>query len=97
MITVENGTSVVIASNDKTITVSGNGNSTTTTVSAEPVILENGGTSSPVVIGEVLPKIRGIVVVSSGASSTQVRLNILSAVQTLFELSSDDIQILVGD
>lgn len=92
MITLESGTNLLLASNE---TQNVNSNEVTT-VSASPIILEQNGDSSPLVIGEVLPKIKGVVVVSSGASDIAVRLNILHAVQTLLDLDDMQIQILVG-
>ena len=90
MVTLEKSAGVVLASNDQTTTNSG-----TTTVSVTPIMLEQNGQSSPVIIGETLPEIQGVVIVSSGASNTTVRLNILSAVQTLLDLSESQIQILI--
>ena len=95
MITLESGTNLLLASNDETKSVNSGGD-TTTTVSASPIILEQNGDSSPLVIGEVLPKIKGVIVISSGASDISVRLNILNAVQTLLDLQDSQIQILVG-
>ena len=92
MITLESGTNLLLASNE---TQNVNSNEVTT-VSASPIILEQDGNSSPLVIGEILPKIKGVVVVSSGASDIAVRLNILHAVQTLLDLDDMQIQILVG-
>ena len=92
MITLEGGTNLLLASNEtKNVNTDG-----VTSVSASPIILEQNGDSSPLVIGENLPKIRGVVVVSSGASDVAVRLNILNAVQTLLDLQDSQIQILVG-
>jgi len=44
-----------------------------------------------------LPKITGVVIVSSGASDISVRLNMLMATETLLGLSADKIQIFVGN
>ena len=92
MITLESGTNLLLANNE---TKSTNADGLTN-VSANPIILEQNGDSSPLVIGEVLPKIKGIVVVSSGANDIAVRLNIMNAVQTLLDLQDNQIQILVG-
>ncbi len=92
MVTLDSSASVVLASNDETKTNNG-----TTTVSVSPIILEQNGESYPLIVGEVLPKIKGVVVVSSGASNTSVRLNILNAVQTLLNLNDSQINILVGE
>jgi len=96
MLTLDSGTSVVLASNDETKTTTNNG-STTTTVSATPIILNQNGNNLPVVVEEIVPEIKGIVIVSSGAKDVNVKLNILNAVQTLTGLSSSQIQILVGE
>ena len=92
MVTIDSSASVVLASNDETKTSNG-----TTTVSANPIILQQNGQNYPIVISEVLPKIKGVVVVSSGASNTAVRLNILKAVQILLNLNDSQINILVGE
>ena len=95
MITLDSGTSVVLASNDETVTTT-SGGASTTTVSANPIIIEQSGTNMPVIVEEILPKIKGVVIVSSGAKDINVRLNILNAVQTLTGLTNSQIQILVG-
>ena len=96
MLTLDSGTSVVLASNDETKTITSNG-STTTTVSATPIILNQNGNNLPVIVEEIVPKIKGVVIVSSGAKDVNVKLNILNAVQTLTGLSSSQIQILIGE
>ena len=95
MLSVDGGKSVLLASDSQTTTVSGKNSETTTSVVASPIILESSG--SPMVIGEVLPNITGVVVVSSGAKDVQVRLNILSAVKTLLNLEETKIVILIGE
>lgn len=47
--------------------------------------------------GEVIPKVTGVVVVSSGAESTAVKLNIITAVQTLVNIEQNKIQVFVGN
>lgn len=91
MIAIKSGTSVKIAENSEQVTTS---NSTTTT--SEPILIENGSTKSPIVIGENLPTISGVVVVSSGANDIFVKMNLMNAVQTLIDVPQEKIQILVG-
>lgn len=78
---------------DETITTSGQ----TTEKQNNIILVEVDGKKEPIIIGETLPKITGVVVVSSGASNTKVKLDILSVVQTLFNLESSKIQILNGN
>ena len=75
----------------------GSGSEAVTTVSTSPLVVENNGENSTIVIEEVLPKIKGVVVVSSGAKDISVKLNIINAIQTLLDLSDNKIQILVGN
>lgn len=95
MITLESGTSYILASNSETRTTT-NSDGTTTTVVSNPIIIENDDKDNPIIINEILPKIRGVIVVSSGASDVNVRLNLLNAVQTLLDVPTGQIQILIG-
>ena len=96
MITLNEGAGVVLATSDESITTN-NGSGSTTTVSANPVIITHNGTNTPVIVSENIPEIKGVVVVSSGAKDVNVRLNILNAVQTLTGLANNKIQILIGE
>lgn len=53
--------------------------------------------SKPVVVSEKLPEINGVIVISSGAKNTKVKLDIISAVQTLIDIESSKIQVFVGN
>jgi stage III sporulation protein AG len=96
MISTDGGASVSIAQNEEQKTVI-NGTESTTTTSSTPIIITQNGQEVPIIIGENLPTINGVVIVSSGAESVAVRLNLLSATQTLLNLSQDKIQIFVGN
>ena len=96
MITLNEGAGVILATDDQSMTTN-NGSGSTTTVSANPVIITQNGVNTPVVVGENIPEIKGVVVVSSGAKDVNVRLNILNAVQTLTGLANNKIQILIGE
>ena len=96
MVSLDSGTSLVLASTEEKVT-KGTGNDMSTTVSTGPVIVKQDGNDTTIVIGEELPKIKGVVVVSSGAKDVAVRLNILKAVQTLLDLDDTQIQILIGE
>lgn len=96
MISVKSGSGVDLAENTETKTTNAN-NTQTTTVSTTPVLIENGNSQTPIVVAEILPEINGVVVVSSGASDVNVRMHLISAVQTLLDLPQSKIQILVGN
>lgn len=96
MISVKSGTSLKIAENSEEVTTSNSSDETTTTTTTEPIIIESGESKGPIIIGENLPTISGVVVVSSGASNVAVKLNLMYAVQTLIDVPQEKIQILVG-
>lgn len=60
------------------------------------IFVEIDGEKKPIVISEKMPEISGIVVVSSGAKDTKVKLDIISAIQTLLKLDSSKIEVFVG-
>ena len=61
------------------------------TVKTEKAVLVNG---EPVLEREIYPVIRGIVITASGADNLTVKMNILSAIQTVIDV--DNITILTG-
>jgi len=92
MITVESGTEIVYAKTEITKKV---GNDTTTTSTL--ILIDNNGTETPIVVMEILPKIKGVVIVSEGAKDVQTKLNIINATQTLLTLDVNKIQVYAGE
>ena len=95
MISVKTGSSINIAESTETKTTMSGGNEVTT-VSTSPILIASNGTENPIIISENLPEVSGVVVVSSGASDINVKMYLITAVQTLLDLPQDKIQILVG-
>lgn len=62
-----------------------------------PVLVTNDGKSQPIVLQENMPNPSSIVVVASGASNTNVKLEILRAVQAVFNYSNCNIEIFAGN
>lgn len=54
---------------------------------------ESGGIKKPVVVKELLPEVKGVVVVAEGASNPEVRENITRAVQALTGVATHKIQV----
>ena len=48
----------------------------------------------PVIVNKIYPTIKGVVIVASGSEDFAVKMDILNAVQTLLEISAEDITIL---
>lgn len=95
MISLEGSPELVYAmdSNQK---VSNNQNGSTTTSASSPILIENKGSSSPLILTEKLPKVKGVIVVSTGASDISIKLDILNSVSTLLDISIDKINVLKG-
>lgn len=99
MITLSCGIEYVYATNttEETTTQTVAGTTTTQTTKTEEIILVSvSGKNSPIIIRENLPKVSGVVVVSSGANNISVMLELQKAVMALLEVNAEDIEILVG-
>ena len=75
---------------------SNNSSGSTTTSSSNLIIVENDGNEKPLVLTENLPNVKGVIVVSSGANDISVKLDILNAISTLLNISTDKISVLKG-
>lgn len=78
MITYDSGTELVPAVESQ-ITV----NQTGSSESKRPVTVSEGGTQLPLVLAELSPRIRGVIVVAEGASDIRVKTELLNAVMTV--------------
>ena len=99
MITLESGPELKIATqtDERTnTTTNASGTTTSITVVEEPIIITQNGEETPLVLMEILPVVKGVVVVAEGAKDVGVKLQLLEAVQALLSLSSGNIQILTG-
>ena len=95
MISVE-GSPELIYAVDSDTKVSTNSNGSTTTSSSSPIIVQTSGGSTPLILTENLPLVNGVIVVSSGASDIGIKLDIINAVSTLLDISTDKISVLKG-
>ncbi len=86
IITLEKGFEYVYVTEEETRTTS-NG----TTVTTSTVVLVDG---QPVLEEEIYPIISGLVVVASGADNINVKMNILSVIQTVIDIDNSKINIL---
>ncbi len=88
VITLEKGFEYIYATEEETKTTSNGG-----TVTSNSVVLVDG---KPVLEKEIFPSIQGVVVVSQGANDVSVRMNLLSAIQTVIDVDNSKITILTG-
>lgn len=95
MLSVEGSPELVYAVDSDT-KVSTNNNGSTTTSSSSPIIVQTNGNSSPLILTENLPIVKGVIIVSSGANNMGIKLDILSAVSKLLDISTEKISVLKG-
>lgn len=89
LITYESGVEYVPAySTDKNTTTGADGNKNST--EKNNIILSNG---KPVILKEIEPKVKGVVVVAEGATNARVRMELYQAVSTLLGIEAANIEI----
>ena len=89
IITLESGFSYEYATDTETKTTTSGG--TQTSITTQTIIYVK---DQPVIVSEIYPVVKGVVVVAEGAEKTKVKLDILSAVETILEVDRDKITIL---
>lgn len=89
VITLESGFSFDYATNTETKTTTSGDNETT--ITTETVILVS---NQPVISKQNYPTIKGVVVVADGANDINVKLNIISAIETILQVDRQNITIL---
>ena len=72
------------------------GTNTKTVVNEKVIIVNRDGKDTPLVTREIYPEIAGVVIVASGAGNVAVKLNIISAVETLLSIDDSKINVLMG-
>lgn len=92
MICAKTAGELVYAKNTEEKTTS-SGSQKTTITTSNIVMVTKDGLSQPLVLMEILPTISGVVVVADGARNVDVKLNIISAVETILGLPSTAINV----
>ena len=88
VITLEKGFEYIYQTEEETKTTS-NGTSLTTST----VVLVDG---KPIILEEIYPVIKGIVIIAQGSSNVSVKMDILSVVQTVIDIDTSQIKIMEG-
>lgn len=89
VLTLEKGFEYVYATEEETKTTS-NG----TSITSSSVVMVDG---QPVIKEEIYPVVKGIVVIASGASDINVKMNIISIIQTVVDVENSKINIMAGE
>lgn len=100
MITYESGPEIVPAQQsdyqaNQSEDQMSNGLSVTTSESQSdrPVTISQAGSEQPVVIKEILPAVKGVIVVAEGADNIKVRMDLLQAVQTVLKVDAACVEV----
>ena len=100
MVTLSCGVEYVYATNTEEVVTESvvSGTTTTKTTTIEEIIMVSvAGKSSPLILKENLPKVSGVIIVSSGARDLSVRLELQKAVEALLDIKGECIEILIGE
>lgn len=93
MLTYENGRELVPALSTDTQSTSQSGEQVSQSESTRPVTITQNGTEEAMVLKEVEPKIRGVIVIAQGADDIKVRMDLARAVSKVLDVSMDKIEI----
>jgi len=99
MVALESSSELVIANSTEernNSSVTGGNKTESITVVETPIIIDYNGSKMPLVLQEIMPKVKGVIVVASGAGDVRVRLEMLKAIQALFDIPSGSVEIFVG-
>lgn len=91
-----NGSPELVYASDNDIKTTSNSSGTVTSTSSSLILVSQGGKSDALILKENLPSVKGVIVVSSGASNIGVKMDILNSVSTLLDISIDKISVLKG-
>lgn len=89
ILTLEKGFEYIYATEDETKTTSSG-----TTVTSTSIVMVDG---QPVIKEEIYPVVKGIVIIADGAEDINVKMNILSIIQTVIEVDNSKINIMAGN
>lgn len=78
--------------NNTSSSTSGNTNSSTS-ITQSPVIVTNSGKSEPYITKEIMPEIKGVIIVAEGADNPVTKLAIMRAAQTALQINASNIEI----
>lgn len=100
MVTYESGSELVPATSENTETTTTSDESdgserTSETVKKQTdiVTVQDSSDSSALVLKEIMPEVKGVIVIAEGAGDIGVKMDLLRAVQTLLNISADKVDV----
>ena len=97
MVTLSSSLEIVYAENideKNNSTISETSTTSSINTSQNTILVKNNGANMPLIVKEILPEIKGVVVVSEGAKDVNVKLKIIQAIKALLDIPSSNIQVL---
>jgi stage III sporulation protein AG len=83
------GTTEIVTADNVETTTSGD----VTEENRTPILINDNGSSDPIIIKEKMPEIKGVVVVAEGANNIKVRLELIRATTTALSIDEDKVEI----
>lgn len=90
MVSLERTSEQVVASSSKSANSEKSASS-----ESHPATVQSGGREEPIVLAEVFPTVRGVIVIAEGAYDFGVKLNIVSAVSTVLGIDQKLVEVFV--
>jgi stage III sporulation protein AG len=87
------GTTEIITATNVETTTTGDGTNKVVEETKTPVLVNNNGSSDPIIVKEVMPSIKGVIIVAEGANDIKVRLNLLNATTTALKIDAEKVEI----
>lgn len=73
----------------------GNRKVTQSDINSQAVTMNDGNGAKPLIIKELEPEIKGVIVISEGANDINVKMQLLRAVQTVLGVNADQVDVFV--
>ncbi len=90
MITLESAAEQIVASDERKSGSDGSYSS-----ELRPATVSNAGREEPIVITELMPRVRGVIVLAEGAGDIRVKYNITAAVRTVLGIDEGSVEVFV--
>lgn len=88
MVTLDKKTERIVATEEEQSSNEGGMSS-----GSRPATVSGSGGENPIILTEVYPQIRGVIVIAEGASNIYVKMNLITAVSTVLGIGQDRVQV----
>lgn len=91
--TTEKITANTTTTNNNTSSSTNGSTNSSTSITQSPVIVTNSGKSEPYITKEIMPEVKGVIIVAEGADNPVTKLAIMRAAQTALQINAGNIEI----